>query len=324
MVKIGNIVLVDYKNDYEQIFSGERIVNDIKEIKNLLGGLEKYGLDEATLQKAFDDTAKQLKTKTTVKESKAEALSEEDFLLLKSVVCPICDNVFSSMAVKSGRARRMQPDFDLRPKFEAIDVNKYDVTSCRKCGYTALNKDFAHLTAGQMKLISEGVRKNFKLLDEGFSDKAPDYDTTIERYKLALYNSMVKRAKISEKSYICLKIAWLFRGKIELLIKESDLEAAKLAKIIEECKKEELKFYGNAYDGLIEARSKESFPICGMDTNTYEMLLAAMAFNLDKLDDASRFVSTLLVSRTVNSGIKNRAIDLKEMILERRKELGKE
>ena len=299
-------------------------MEDIKEIKDLLGGLEKYGLDEETLQKAFDETSKQIKTKNAVKETKSVALAEEDFLLLKSAVCPICDNVFSTMAVKSGRARRMQPDFDLRPRFEAIDVNKYDVTSCRKCGYTALNKDFSHLTAGQMKLISEGVRKNYKIVDEGFSDKAPGYDTSIERYKLALYNSMVKRAKVSEKSYICLKIAWLYRGKIEQLIRESDLEPAKLAHIVEFCKKEELKFYGNAYTGLIEARSTESFPICGMDTNTYEMLLAAMAFNLDKLDDASRFVSTLLVSRTVNSGTKNRAIDLKEMILERRKELGQE
>ena len=299
-------------------------MDDIKEIKDLLGGLEKYGLDEETLQKAFDETAKQIKTKKAVKETKATVLSEEDFILLKSAVCPICDNVFSTMAVKSGRARRMQPDFDLRPRFEAIDVNKYDVTSCRKCGYTALNKDFAHLTAGQMKLISEGVRKNYKVIDEGFSDKAPDYDTSIERYKLALYNSMVKRAKVSEKAYICLKIAWLFRGKIEYLIRESDLEPAKLAQQIEFCKKEELKFYGNAYTGLIEARSTESFPICGMDTNTFEMLLSAMAFNLDKLDDATRFVSTLLVSRTVSSGIKNRAIDLKEMILERRKEIGQE
>lgn len=299
-------------------------MEDVREIKELLGGLEKYGLDEETLQKAFDETAKQIKTKKTVKETKAVVLSEEDFILLKSVVCPICDNVFSTMAVKSGKARRLQPDFDLRPRFESIDVNKYDVTSCRKCGYTALNKEFAHLTAGQMKLISEGVRKNYKLIDEGFSDKAPDYDTSIERYKLALYNAMVKRAKISEKSYICLKIAWLFRGKIELLIKEGNLEPAMLAQEIETCKKEELKFYSNAYDGLIEARGTESFPICGMDTNTYEMLLAAMSFNLDKLDDASRFVSALLVSRTVSSGIKNRAIDLKEMILERRKELGQE
>lgn len=299
-------------------------MEDVREIRELLGGLEKYGLDEETLQKAFDETAKQIKSKKTVKEVKAVVLSEEDFILLKSAVCPICDNVFSTMAVKSGKARRLQPDFDLRPRFESIDVNKYDVTSCRKCGYTALNKEFAHLTAGQMKLISEGVRKNYKLVDEGFSDKVPDYDTSIERYKLALYNAMVKRAKISEKSYICLKIAWLFRGKIELLIKEGTLEPAKLAQEIETCKKEELKFYSNAYDGLIEARGTESFPICGMDTNTFEMLLAAMSFNLDKLEDATRFVSALLVSRTVSSGIKNRAIDLKEMILERRKELGKE
>ena len=299
-------------------------MEDVKEIKDLLGGLEKYGLDEETLQKAFDETAKQIKRKKAVKEVKAAVLAEEDFLLLKTAVCPICDNVFSSMAVKSGKARRLQPDFDLRPKFESIDVNKYDVTSCRKCGYTALNKDFAHLTAGQMKLISEGVRKNYKLIDEGLSDKAPDYDTSIERYKLALYNSMVKRAKISEKSYICLKIAWLFRGKIEQAIKEGELPPAELTKLLEACKKEELKFYGNAYTGLIEARSTESFPICGMDGNTFDMLLSAMAFNLDKLDDASRFVSGLLVSRTVSSGIKNRAIDLKEMIINRKKELGQE
>lgn len=299
-------------------------MEDIKEIKDLLGGLEKYGLDEDTLQKAFDETTKQIKEKKAVKEVKAAVLAEEDFLLLKTAVCPICDNVFSSMAVKSGKARRLQPDFDLRPRFEAIDVNKYDVTSCRKCGYTALNKDFAHLTAGQMKLISEGVRKNYRIIEEGFSDKAPDYDISIERYKLALYCSMVKRARISEKSYICLKIAWLYRGKIEQAIRESELPAAKLTKLLEVCKKEELKFYGNAYTGLIEARTTESFPICGMDTNTFDMLLSAMAFNLDKLDEASRFVSGLLVSRTVSSGIKNRAIDLKEMIMDRRKELGQE
>ena len=180
------------------------------------------------------------------------------------------------------------------------------------------------MTAGQMKLISEGVRKNYRIIEEGFSDKAPDYDISIERYKLALYCSMVKRARISEKSYICLKIAWLYRGKIEQAIRESELPAAKLTKLLEVCKKEELKFYGNAYTGLIEARTTESFPICGMDTNTFDMLLSAMAFNLDKLDEASRFVSGLLVSRTVSSGIKNRAIDLKEMIMDRRKELGQE
>lgn len=296
-------------------------MENIQEIKHLLGGLEKYGLDEETLQKAFDETTRHIEKKKIIKESKAITLAEEDFLLLKSNVCPVCDNVFSTMAVKTGKARRMQPDFDLRPRYECIDVNKYEVISCRKCGYTALSKDFSHITPGQVQLINEGIRKNYKLIDEGFSDFAPGYDISIERYKLALLNAVVKRAKISEKAYICLKIAWLYRGKIEELIREGELSPAELSVKLEECKAEELKFYQNSYDGFIEARSKELFPIRGMDCNTFEILLAAMSFNLDKLDDSSRFVSTLLVSQSVNRAIKNKALDLKEMILKRRKEM---
>ena len=300
-------------------------IKDIQDIKELLGGLEKYGFDEDALRNAFNSTIKKIDKGKGVKKEEAVSLTEEDFLLLKSVVCPICDNVFSTICVKSGRARRMEADFDLRPRFEGIDVNKYDVTSCRKCGYTALNKDFTHLTAGQMKLIEEGVCKNFKIPNEVISEHAMDYDTAIERYKLALYNSIIKRARVSEKAYECLKIAWLYRGKIEWLVREADNDdILKLTEDIELCKKEELKFYSRAYDGLIEARVTEDFPICGMDPNTYEVLLAAIAYNLDKLDEASRFVSGLLQSRTANRGIKNRAIGLKEMIIERKKELKQE
>ena len=61
-----------------------------------------------------------------------------------------------------------------------------------------------------------------------------------------------------------------------------------------------------------------------MDSNTYEVLLAAIAYNLDKVDEASRLVSGIIQSRTVNRAVKNRAIDLKEMILERMKEMKKE
>ena len=111
-------------------------IKDIEDIKELLGGLEKYGFDEEALQNAFNASMKKREGKKVVQKGEEVALAEEDFLLLKSVVCPICENVFSTMVVKSGRARRMEPDFDLRPRFEGIDVNKYDVTSCRKCGKT--------------------------------------------------------------------------------------------------------------------------------------------------------------------------------------------
>lgn len=287
--------------------------------KELLTGLGKFGLDEKTIERVFDQAIR----KKEKKEEKKDVTDpvEEDFLFLKSVSCPVCDHVFSTIMVKSGRVRRLEPDFDLRPRFKFIDTLKYDVTSCGKCGYTALNKDFPHLSPGQLKLIRENVQKNYKALEEKITDAAMDYDTAIERYKLALYNSIVKRARMSERSYECLKISWLYRSKIEELleIEFSSNDVAKKKAIINEilkCKKEEKRFYQNAYEGLLAAMSQESFPICGMDENTYELLIAVMGFSLEQYENSSRLVSRLISSRTVSTNIKNRAFDLKEKIRE--------
>lgn len=88
--------------------------------------------------------------------------SETEFLLDKSIRCPVCDNVFRTRMVKTGRVKRMEPDFDLRPRFQYIDTNKYDVSSCPQCGYTAMNRYFTHLSTGQVKMIEEGVCHKFK------------------------------------------------------------------------------------------------------------------------------------------------------------------
>ena len=60
--------------------------------------------------------------------------------------------------------------------------------------------------------------------------------------------------------------------------------------------------------------------MCGMEQNTVDLLIAAMAYNLGKYDYASRFVSSLILSRTVGQNIKKRARDLKEKILEKLKQ----
>uniref|UniRef100_UPI004055FB83 DUF2225 domain-containing protein n=1 Tax=Agathobacter sp. TaxID=2021311 RepID=UPI004055FB83 len=296
-------------------------MKDLESGKDLLTGLGKFGLDEKTIEKVFEQAIRKRAKKEDIQKKKEAEPVEEDFLFLKSVSCPVCDHVFSTLMVKSGRVRRMEPDFDLRPRFHYIDTLKYDVTSCGKCGYTALNKDFPHLSPGQVKLIRENVQKNFKVIEEKIMDSAMDYNTAIERYKLALYNSIVKRAHMSERSYECLKISWLYRSKIEELLtvefNADDVEKKKA--IINEilaCKKEEKRFYQNAYDGLLAAMSQERYPICGMEQNTYELLLAVMGFSLEQYEDASRLVSGLIVSRTASTNIKNRAYDLKEKIRE--------
>lgn len=296
----------------------------IESEKRLLTGLGKFGLDEKTIEKVFEQAIREKNKKENEEKKNVPDPVEEDFLFLKSVSCPVCDNVFSTIMVKSGRVRRLEPDFDLRPRFKFIDTLKYDITSCGKCGYTALNKDFPHLSTGQRKLIRENVQKNYKPLDERIMDSAMNYDTAIERYKLALYNSIVKKARVSERSYECLKISWLYRSKIEELLEVefNANDAKKKKEIINEilrCKKEEKRFYQSAYEGLLASMSQESYPICGMDQNTYELLLAVIGFSLGHYEDSSRLVGGLMLSRTASTNIKLRAEDLKEKIREKLK-----
>lgn len=284
---------------------------------NLLSGLGKFGLDENVASNIFGDENTVVKKNEDGSVTKEAVVpKEEDFLLLKSIRCPICDGVFRTIMVKAGRAKRKEPDMDLRPNFEYIDTNKYDVSSCPKCGYTAVNRYFPNLSSLQTKLIKEGVCSKFKAAPTAATEEivALDYDTAIERYKLALYTTIVKKGQTSEKAYECLKISWLLRGKIEMLQAE---DAEKNKEAIVAAQKEYASFYGQAFEGFVKAMSSENYPMCGMDQNTVDLLIAAMAFNLGKYDYASRFVSSLIVSRTATASIKNRAHDMKEKIIEK-------
>ena len=117
---------------------------------NLLSGLGKFGLDENVGGSLFADETSSVKKEDGASEAKVEAApKEDDFLLLKSVRCPVCDGVFRTTMIKTGRAKRKEPDLDLRPRFEYIDTNKYDVASCPHCGYTAIHRYFPHFVSAK-------------------------------------------------------------------------------------------------------------------------------------------------------------------------------
>ena len=285
---------------------------------NLLSGLGKFGLDENVATDLYGDGNTVVKKNEDGTVTKEVAVpKEEDFLLLKAVRCPICDGTFRTVMIKSGRAKRKEPDMDLRPRFEYIDTNKYDIASCPKCGFTAMHRYFGHLSSLQTKMIKEGVCDKFKTppTKEITELKTYTYDEAIELFKLALYTTIVKKGPNSEKAYECLKISWLLRGKME----ELATDAEKNKEALEACKKDYDSFYAQAFEGFVKAMSSENYPMCGMDQSTVDLLIAAMAFNLGKYDYASRFVSSLIVSRTASSNIKNRAHDMKEKILEKLK-----
>lgn len=272
---------------------------------NLLSGLEKFGI------KADDTTSLFEEEKKGTEESEGtntETVQDENtYLLDKAIRCTVCDKVFKTKMIKSGRLKRLESDEDLRPRYDGIDTLKYSVISCPYCGYTAINRYFEHLSSVQVKMIKEQVCSNFKA-DGSIEPMLIDYDMAIERYKLSLFNTIAKKGKTSEKAYTCLNLAWLLRGKAESLDASAEEE-------IKECKEQEEAFYAQAFEGLTKAVSTESYPICGMDECTMDYLLATMAYHYKKYDVASKCLARILQSAAASKKMKDRAFELKERIV---------
>lgn len=272
-------------------------------MSDIFSGLESMGLGGLDDVKIYEEEKKETPKDGT--NSAEHVVTESDYIFEKKIQCPVCDKEFKSKTVKTGKPRLIGSDSDLRPKYSGIDSIKYDAIVCPNCGYAALSRYFGYMTTAQANLIKENVSSKFKKQPE--EGDTYTYDEAINRHKLALFNSVVKKAKISERAYTCLKLAWLFRGKKENLPAGSEDEQ-------KECEKNEMDMLANAFDGLSTARSKEDFPICGMDESTFDYLLADLAARLGNYDFAVKMSSAVIISRTANTKLKEKARDLRDKI----------
>ena len=281
---------------------------------NLLAGLGDLGLGNLENLEIYETAKKS--DNDAEGAAKAPEFKEEDVLFEKSYTCTVCDKPFKAKMIRAGKVKLIGADVDLRPRYENVDVLKYDIIACPYCGYASMSKNFAYLTAAQKKAIRENICNSFKPRNADPEEKIYTYKEALERHKLALVNTIVKHGKASEKAYICLKTGWLLRGETESL----DKDDPDYAKKKQENEKAEEQFLRNAYDGFVQARAGESFPICGMDELTVDYLLAALAVRFNEFDTASRLISSIITSRTANSRMKDKAHDLKEMLAEKIKE----
>lgn len=275
---------------------------------NLFSGLEDFGLGNLSGIDIYD--SKEKENAGGNEEAKKDVFSEEDNIFDKTYTCPVCDREFKSKSVKSGKVKLSSLDTDLRPIYQNMDPLKYDAIVCPNCGFAALSRFFKYVTSVQAELIKKNISATFRGLKE--TGSVLSYDDAIARHKLALANSIVKKAKTSERAYTCLKTAWLLRGKAENLPKDTE----NYGKQIKELEAEETAFITYAYEGFEEAFSKETFPMCGMDEITITLMMADLARRIGKYDEAGRWVSRVLISREANERIKSKARDIKEMIRE--------
>ncbi|MBQ4282415.1 MAG: DUF2225 domain-containing protein [Lachnospira sp.] len=233
---------------------------------------------------------------------------EQELVLDKKFDCPICMKEFNSKQVKTGRARFLGTDEDLRPKYSGVDTIKYDVLFCPHCGYAAVSREFNNVTSMQRQVIREGIANKFKGVSH--DDDTYSYEDAIYRYKMALLTAMVKPAKLSEASYIALKLSWLYRGAKEE-IENSENHNAKLLKAYIMGEKH---YCEEAYKGLAKAVQTEYPPICGMDEGTVNYLMSVLAYYNGDYDDAQRYAYMVIGSRTVTSKLKQRQRDFVEKI----------
>lgn len=273
---------------------------------NIFSGLEDLGLGGLSGSSLFEDN----KPKEEVKKEDGKiVINEEDMLLDKTHECPICSNTFKNRALRTGKARLIGSDMDLRSRFEGIEPLKYDVISCPKCGFTTLTRFFKPLTPVQRKNVLDKISANYKPQNE--PEGIYSYDDALARYKLALANAVVKSAKASEKAYICLRAGWLCRSWKEELEAAENADNAKIA----QAKGLEDEFLKNAYEGFIAARQNESFPMCGMDESTVDYIIGALAMKLGHYEVSAKMIASLLGSPATSPRMKDKARDLKEEVV---------
>lgn len=273
---------------------------------DLFGDLASVGIKNQVGEDIFKD--EEVTKKVSEEEKKAEKiLNEADFVFDKTMQCPVCGKNFKTKKVRVGKARFVGTDSDLRPIHEGVDTVKYDAIVCTHCGYASLERLFSNVTTMQMKEIKEKVSSGFTGLSQ--SEDFYTYEEALQRYKLTLYNCVVRKLKDSEKAYVCLKIAWIYRGMENQLPQSVQDDAKK-----KEFKMAEEAFILKAYEGFSKALLKESMPICGMDQNTLLFLMADLARQCKDYDNAVKYVYDIISSRGASAKVKDKARTLNERI----------
>ncbi|MGL4343898.1 MAG: DUF2225 domain-containing protein [Cellulosilyticaceae bacterium] len=255
---------------------------------NLFKELFDFGFSGLEKVKVYEERVSRNSQKA---EENAEQVTIEQLLYDKKYECPVCDEKFKSKALRSGRNRHIKSDSDLKPYYSLIDPSIYEVIHC-ECGYTAIERAFAQISPMQKKFIKEEICDKFRPSPREEYRKIED---AIVLYKLALLTAIVKKAKMGERAYICLKIAWLYRD-----MKDEVQEKA---------------FIEKALEGFSQSLGKERYPLFHLDEYTVIYIVAELYRRIGNKQEAMKYVGTLILSGA-NTRLKEKARDLRDIIKE--------
>ncbi|MCL1988750.1 MAG: DUF2225 domain-containing protein [Firmicutes bacterium] len=260
----------------------------------IFSGLDKFGLSEIInkieINTIFYDLGK-LKTPEVQPAEPAPVanFAAKDYLYIKKMTCPICKKEAIATGVRETRVRMEQVEIDLHVKSKPLDPIFYDIVICDSCGYTTTKPLFSEpVKEIQMKLVLQNITPVFKKVEY---PQLLTIDMAIERYKLALLNTIIRQTSSGEKAYFCMKLAWLLRVKGDIANRNN---FAKLA-----------------ISAFNMALANESLPIMALSGDTIFYVMAAFYSFLEDYDESLKLLSTVVVSKTASDKLKDHARDLK-------------
>lgn len=220
-----------------------------------------------------------------------------DVLYDKNHSCPVCDTHFTSKAIRSRKNTIVSTDSDLYRHFTVVNPIIYDIIVCPHCGYAALENSFLNLRPTQIEWLKKeiGAKYTPTLYPEILNE-----NQAINRYKLALLSAMVKKSRIGERAYLCLKIGWLYR----------DLED----------KDNETLYLNHAKRDLIAAFNTEPFPIFELNEMTTMFIIAELSRRSGELEQALRWVGDLIIERALPVPLRQRVEDLRNTVRDEMKD----
>lgn len=256
--------------------------------KNIFSGLEDLGLDDLDNMQLF---GKKEEIKDVAKEKKDE--NPASHLYDQEVKCPVCESSFKARSVKSSSPRIQKRDSDFFIRYAVANPYFYDVWMCNVCGYAAMKSDFQKIRSHQIEAVQQKISR--KWTGRTYPD-VYDANVAIERYKLALLNSVVMEAKSSRKAMNCLKIAWMYR--------------------LQEDENNEQVFLKQAIEGFNDAYTNEDFPLYGMDRFTTMYLIGELNRRVGNIEEANIWFSRVITTPNTPQKIKDLARDQRDLIKE--------
>ena len=215
------------------------------------------------------------------------------YLYPKTFNCPVCEKDFIDFVVRKSKLRTVKTDTDFMTVYKDIDPNHYEILFCSHCGYAQPHNYFDKITMRQQQMIREKITINYKPME---FPMPLTQEHVMLRFKQAILCADAIDAKVSQKAFISLRLAWVLRRN-----GNKDLE---------------MRFMREAYDGLKQAFMTERFPLGSMDEPTAKYIIADLGRRLGDFGEAMRWVGDLMTAKGIPGMIKDRAVNLKDLIRE--------